>query len=98
MQYRKNNGLNTSGKVYQFVCVLFSLLDLRVGLGFDCISSRSMLSRKVYQFICVLQSLLVVTVGLGFDCISSWSTPIFFLLLLEFFFKRIRKLMDLYIA
>ena len=44
-------GLNTSRKVYQFVCVLFSLLVLRVSLGFDCISSWSMLSRKVYQFI-----------------------------------------------
>ena len=75
----KNNGLNTSRKVYQFECVLFSLLVLRVSLGFDCISSWSMLSRKVYQFVCVLQSLLVLTVGLGFDCISSWSTPIFLL-------------------
>ena len=31
-----------SRKVYQFVCVLLSLLVLRVGLGFDCISSWSM--------------------------------------------------------
>ena len=41
MTVPENNGLNTSRKVYQFVCVLLSLLVLMVRLGFDCISSWS---------------------------------------------------------